>query len=243
MGFPANGGPPRVAADAVPWVTVAQMREVDRLMVEEFGIDLARMMENAGRSLAVVARWMLGGDAAGRRVLVLAGPGGNGGGGLTAARHLHVAGALVEVALAAEPAHMTGVPGEQLAILHGMGVPFATDVEGRRDLVVDAVSGYGLAGPPSGRAAELIASTAGRRVLSLDVPSGLELATGVLHAPAVRAEATVTLAAPKTALRTSGATGRLLLADISVPSAVWGRLSLPAPRVFGMAPVVEISPV
>lgn len=103
-----------------PWVSVAQMREVDRLMVEGLGISLAR--ENAGRSLAVVARRMLGGGARGRRVLVLAGAGGNGGGGLVAARHLANAGADVDVGLATAPEELRGVPGEQLAILRAMGI-------------------------------------------------------------------------------------------------------------------------
>jgi hypothetical protein len=73
---------PSVAAGSIPWLTVTQMREVDRLMIEEFAISLEQMMENAGRNLALLARHLLGGDARGRRVLVLAGTGGNGGGGL-----------------------------------------------------------------------------------------------------------------------------------------------------------------
>jgi NAD(P)H-hydrate epimerase len=94
---------PRIDAQAVPWVSVEQMREVDRIMVEELGISLVRMMENAGRSLAQLARDLLDGDTRARSILVLAGPGGNGGGGLVAARHLASAGARVAVALSARP--------------------------------------------------------------------------------------------------------------------------------------------
>lgn len=243
MAAPANA-PPRVPADSVPWVTVEQMREVDRLMVEHVGVDLVRMVENAGRSLAAVARLLLGGDTTDRRVLVLAGPGGNGGGGLAAARHLHVAGACVEVVLAADAGRLGGVPAEQLAILAAIGV--AVRGTPRRahapDLVVDALLGYGQVGPPSGRIAEAIGLTRGRRVLSLDVPSGLDPGTGAVHEPAVAPEATMTLAAPKTGLRARRAVGRLMLADISVPPVVWARLGVLAPRSFGAAPVVEISP-
>ena len=64
----------------IPVVSVAQMREVDRLMVEELGIDLLQMMENAGRALAEHTRRLVGGDVRGCRVVVLAGRGGNGGG-------------------------------------------------------------------------------------------------------------------------------------------------------------------
>ncbi len=77
-------------AEDVPAVSVEQMREVDRVMVEELGIELQQMMENAGRALARRARVMLGGDAAGQRVTVLAGSGGNGGGGMVAARRLSI---------------------------------------------------------------------------------------------------------------------------------------------------------
>ena len=73
---------PPLDANDVPFLTTDQMREVDRLMVDEYGITLFQMMENAGRALARFARTrFLGGDASGQRVLVLAGSGGNGGGG------------------------------------------------------------------------------------------------------------------------------------------------------------------
>ncbi|MGB6425643.1 MAG: hypothetical protein WBF18_10240, partial [Solirubrobacterales bacterium] len=58
------------------WISVAQMREVDRVAVE-VGLSLVRMMENAGANLAAMARELLGGDLAGRRIAVLSGPGGN----------------------------------------------------------------------------------------------------------------------------------------------------------------------
>jgi NAD(P)H-hydrate epimerase len=67
-------------------VSIDQIQEVDRLMTEEAGISLVQMMENAGRCLPAQARGMLGGDASGRQVVVLPGRGGNGGGGLAAAR-------------------------------------------------------------------------------------------------------------------------------------------------------------
>lgn len=79
----------RASMDGVPYVTTDQMREVDRLMVEEYGIVLLQMMENAGHGLARLVRdRFLGGDARGGRVMVFAGGGGNGGGGLVSARRL-----------------------------------------------------------------------------------------------------------------------------------------------------------
>jgi NAD(P)H-hydrate epimerase len=80
-------------------------------------------------------------------------------------------------------------------------------------------------------------------VLALDVPSGLELASGEVRAPHVAAEATMTLAAPKTALKApgaAGAAGRLFLADISVPGLVYERLGLRWQTPFARGPVVEL---
>lgn len=74
------------------------MREVDRAMIEEYHIELIQMMENAGRNLAHLARMpFLGGDPRGYHVVVLAGRGGNGGGGLVCPRRLYNWGANVEV--------------------------------------------------------------------------------------------------------------------------------------------------
>jgi NAD(P)H-hydrate epimerase len=207
------------------------MREVDRVMIEELQITLVRMMENAGSCLAEAARLLLRGSAFGKRVVVLAGSGGNGGGGLVAARHLANGGAVVEVCLSAPPEALTSLLREQLEILRRIGLPEApwrprTEAP---DLVLDALLGYSQRGDPRGAVAELIDWTAGRRVLALDNPSGLELSTGRLRSPAVRAAATMTLALPKEGLRAPEASshvGDLYLADISVPALVYKRLGL-----------------
>jgi NAD(P)H-hydrate epimerase len=238
---------PLIEAAAVPWLTVEQMREVDRIMVEELGISLLRMMENAGRNLAELARHLLDVDACGRSIAVLAGPGGNGGGGLVAARHLSTAGAWVQVALSAPAAQFAPVPAEQLAIAKRLGIPIHDGIEslGDPELVLDALLGYSQRGEPHGPAAELIRWSSGRRVLALDVPSGLELATGSLRTPHVVAEATLTLAAPKTALKAPGAesaVGRLYLADISVPALVYERLGVSWQTPFASASIVELGP-
>ena len=234
---------PRVSAAHIPWLTVEQMREVDRLMVEEIGISLPRMMENAGRNLADLARRLLGGSVVGKRVVVLAGPGGNGGGGMVAARHLAGAGADVAVVLSVPGERLSTVTAEQYHILRQMGLPVRVDPEDRGDvdLVLDALLGYGQRSAPGGGAARLIQWCQGRRVVSLDVPSGLELSTGLMHDPHVRAEATLTLALPKEGMRPAGsAVGKLYLADISVPRAVYQRMGLDFESPFAQGPVVLV---
>ena len=108
----------------IPFITTDQMREVDRPMIEDYGISLVQMMENAGRNLAQLARGrFLQGDPTGRRVLVLAGKGGNGGGGMVCARRLHDWGAEVQLWMTAPGNELAGVPLHQLGILERMGIP------------------------------------------------------------------------------------------------------------------------
>ena len=233
---------PAVAAGSLTWISVAQMREVDRLMIEEFAISLEQMMENAGGNLALFARALLGGDVSGRRVRVLAGSGGNGGGGLAAARHLLAAGARVSITLAAPPERLAPVTRQQYETLARLDVPHGRDLNDE-ELVIDALLGYSQKGAPSGDVAALIRRTAGATVLSLDVPSGLELESGRLHDPHVRATATLTLALPKQGLRSDDAPeviGDLYLADISVPPAVYERLGIGYSSPFRRSPLVEI---
>jgi NAD(P)H-hydrate epimerase len=233
---------PVIPADSVPWLSVEQMREVDRLMIHELGVTLEQMMENAGRNLALLARHLLGGDARGHRVLVLAGTGGNGGGGLAGARHLLVAGAYVSIALAATPEQLGPVTHKQYETLTRLGVQQGIAAH-PPELVVDALLGYGQKGAPSGEVAELISLAPAAPLLALDVPSGLELETGHLYEPHVRATTTLTLALPKEGLRTRAAAdvvGDLYLGDISVPAAVYERLGVTYSSPFGRSPLVEI---
>jgi NAD(P)H-hydrate epimerase len=220
------------------------MRDVDRVAME-LGLTLTRMMENAGANLAWLASMVLGGDVSGRRITVLAGPGGNGGGGLVAARRLIGWGADVAVRLASDPADLASVPLEQLRLLEQMEAPIEVGARGLgvTELFIDAILGYSQRGAPRDDAAALVAATADSTVLSLDVPTGLELERGVVGEPAVRAAATLTLALPKEALRTGAAeplVGDLYLADISVPATVYDRLGISYRSPFLGSPIVQL---
>jgi len=205
----------------VPALTVEQMREVDRIMVEDLHIELVQMMENAGRNLAELALRRFRPDT----VTVLAGPGGNGGGGLVAARHLANRGATVTIALSHARGELSEVTAHQLDIVDRMGIPVTSDPQPAA-LVVDALIGYSLNGDPTGRPAELInwANTQPSPVLALDNPSGLDATTGRAAIPCVHATATLTLALPKIGLLDVDQTGDLFLADISVPAVLYHRL-------------------
>jgi len=236
----------------VSFITTDQMREVDRAMIEDYGITLVQMMENAGRNLAQLARQrFLDGDPRGRRVLVLAGTGGNGGGGLVCARRLRNWGAEVQVWMTAPSTSIAEVPLHQLGILQRMGIPIVVAGEllvlPPADLLVDAMIGYSLTGPPTGLVATLIdaANNHGAPILALDVPSGVNTTTGEASGPAIRAMATLTLAMPKVGFRAETAKehiGELYLADITVPPELYGRppLDLEVPDVFAQNEIVRV---
>ncbi|HEX9028739.1 MAG TPA: NAD(P)H-hydrate epimerase [Anaerolineales bacterium] len=230
----------------IPAITTAQMAEVDRIMIETYGIQLVQMMENAGRNLAELARRMLGGQAAGKKIRVFCGAGNNGGGGMVAARHLNNWGAAVQVDLAADPEKLKPIPALQWQILRAMGLvkDLPADLE-PLDLAVDALIGYGLSGNPRGRAAEWInrMNHSGSPVLALDTPSGLDTTSGLPGDPCVRATATLTLALPKTGLLRPEArpfVGELFLADISVPPELYRELGLSVAPLFGKDTILRI---
>lgn len=205
------------------------MREVDRILTEEVGLQLVQMMENAGRHLAALAV----GRFAPQSCTVVAGSGGNGGGGMVAARHLHNRG--VDVTVVASRSAPGGVTGDQLELLRRMEVPVVADPV-PAELVVDAVLGYGVRGDPAGRAGTLVAWAAARSgpVLSLDVPSGLDATTGDVGDPCVHADVTLTLGLPKQGLVAAPAEvrGEVLTADIGVPDWVYGHVGVTVDRPF-----------
>ena len=208
----------------VPAVTSDQMREIDRIAIEETGPNLFQMMENAGRNLAALIIELLGPSWRQERVVILAGSGGNGGGGICVARHLVNHGGNV-VLVVSDVASLSGVPQAQYATYRNA----AGEIAGRADslmpdLIVDALIGYGLRSAPRGRLADLIRWTSGTGapILSLDIPSGVDGTTGEIPGVAVVPDWTMTLALPKTGLQPRR-TGQLFLGDLGIPVGTYHR--------------------
>ena len=209
----------------VPQVTAAEMARVDDVAVSETGPKLLQMMENAGRNLArnaMAARPGL------RRVSVLAGPGGNGGGGLCAARHLTNHGIDVTVVLDRDPDDLSGATATQWETLSAMDLERITEARPAvldADVTIDALLGYSLDGPPRGQIGELIDIAASADYLvSLDVPSGVDATTGEQPGVAVDPDRTLTLALPKAGL--TAVEGPIYLGDIGIPQVVYDRVGI-----------------
>jgi NAD(P)H-hydrate epimerase len=210
------------------------IREFDRHAIEDLGIPGIVLMENAGRQIADAARDMIQG-VADPDVLILAGRGNNGGDGFVVARHLAMDGVRADVALLAPRDEVRGDAATNLETLERMGFEIRTlDGPPERivaqleplltaaDLVVDGLLGTGTRGEIRRPYADVIdaVNAAGRPVLAIDIPSGMDCDTGQPLGPTIRATRTVTMAAVKTGFERPGAaeyTGEVVLADIGVP--------------------------
>lgn len=236
---------PEIGRNALSELTTSQMIEVDRAMIEDYGITLTQMMENAGRALAILTRdRFLGGMPDGKHVTVLAGSGGNGGGALVAARRLASWGCKVTVCLTKGVETFKGIPAHQLKILQAMNVLLCVSEPetSNADVILDGIIGYSLHGAPTGVAGQLIrwANSHSIPVLSLDTPSGLDANSGKAFDPSITAEATLTLALPKQGL-THSQIGDLYLADISVPPSLYERfLGLSLGPIFSKGDILRI---
>ena len=216
-------------------VTAAEMREMDRKTIEDYGVPSIVLMENAALRVVetIVERYA---PFAGKKIGILCGPGNNGGDGLAIARHLATRfNANVTVWLFADPARLVGDAAANLHITEKFGldlreqsghVPDLLDKElAQCDLIVDALLGTGINGPVRGIIGEAIEkiNASGRPVIAVDVPSGLQSDTGNVDGPCVRATVTVTFALAKIGLIDfpgGGYAGEILVADIGMPRAV-----------------------
>ncbi len=214
-------------------LTRAAARELDRRAIEEHGIASLVLMENAGRACAERVLALRG--AAPEHVLVLAGPGNNGGDGFVIARTLHNRGVQSAVRFFGDRARLeSGSPdarenarlwedlGGEL-VLAPPGVDAALDLAAP-SVVVDALFGTGLDRPLSGGFLELVraVNAARRPTLAVDLPSGLDADTGELLGDAIRATTTVTFVAPKVGFaRGDGprVCGEVVVAEIGIPRA------------------------
>ena len=240
----------------VPLPDAEAMRAIDRWAIERRGVPGLDLMERAGAGVArAVERLAPDGP-----VTIVCGKGNNGGDGLVVARLLREADRRVTVVCAESPqafagdarANLERLPGEPPVDLDGAPWERGTDPPGSRadaatdvltgaELVVDAILGTGFQGEPHGAAADAIEAVnhAGRRVVSVDVPSGVDASTGEVSGAAVRATLTVSFHAGKPGLWINPGkahAGEVQTIDIGIPRGAPGTspIGLIAPSVLGV---------
>ena len=227
-------------------LTAAEMREVDRLTTERFGIPAWQLMEAAGKSAAEVFL-----EQFGRRrttppghVCVLCGKGNNGGDGLVVARYLKEEADLVDVYLFANPEQLEGDAAKNLQRWQEVGgkiVAVTSEAEWEKhwpaiassDVILDAILGTGIRGGASGFVARAIEdvnrlsrnATAPRPgwIVAVDTPTGLPSDGAPADGPVIRAHLTVTFTAPKIGQmisRDAGCCGDLVVRQIGTPEAL-----------------------
>jgi NAD(P)H-hydrate epimerase len=206
--------------DDLALLTPVQMGKADRAS-EAAGASGNAMMEAAGGAVAVAigGRWPM------RPVTVLCGPGNNGGDGFVVARHLRAAGWPVKVALLGDREKLSGEAAHAAARWRGEVVPMTPPCLDGAGLVVDAIFGAGLARPVAGKALLVVEALKARRppICAVDVPSGLDGATGKVRGAAAPADLTVTFFRKKPGhllYPGRGLCGDLIVAPIGTPDAV-----------------------
>jgi len=216
------------------------LRELDRRAVEAYHIPILVLMENAGRSVAEIVLRLAPRP---EKILILAGPGNNGGDGLVAARHLHNAGISPTVLLMSKRSAYGGGAATQLQIADAMRLTVCESSpdlhelnawilsSGESGLIIDAIFGTGLSRPVEGLAAGVIraANESGRPILAVDIPSGLDCDTGRPvsdQSPVIRAIQTVSFCGWKKGFANAFEfTGLVTIADIGAPAELLRQLA------------------
>lgn len=228
--------------DDLPILTRAQVRELDRVAIEEYGVPGVVLMENAGRGAAERLLARLKGD---ERVLIICGAGNNGGDGYVVARHVAEAGLAVLVvetvppdALSPDAAVYRRVCAAlELALVHapdGAALRVQLGTAGTHEVVIDALLGTGFSGASLREPAAGLLTALGEAVerwesvvVALDAPSGFDVDTGEVAPEALRAGLTLTFAASKPALadpQNEPRVGRVLVVPIGAPRAAYERV-------------------
>ena len=218
---------PSIGWDELPQVNAAQMQQLMMLATGKYALDERVLIEHTGRNLARLVE-LKGGDGP---VLVVAGRGNNGSGGLAAARMLAARGRRVWVVPTHEVGNYSGTPREQLDLLNDFdGVRVRTSLPKMKfSCVVDAAIGTHLEGPPRGRTLDVITvinNLSGSCVIALDVPTGMHVDDGSTPGAVVEATHTMAVALPKRGVAPGGHVGELLVGDIGIPPKLYGDLGL-----------------
>ena len=234
---------PAVLRDQVGSVSSAALRRADAEAASTFGIEPLQLMEVAGWQVARFVDAFLDGIQ-NKRVTVVAGSGNNGGDALVAARFLLQRGAIVNASIVPSR-NANSLAGRHALTIRRLGIPITEAPQGigaSADVLIDGLFGTGIRLPLRDPAPAIIAAmnATGRPIVAIDVPSGMDADTGMGANTAVRAAATVTLAAPKAGLAGASNAGRVFVADIGMPLALFGSERDKLAALYALGDLVEL---
>ena len=235
-------------------VTATEMREIDRITSERFGVPSLTLMENAGTA---VAEFVISQYPSAERIGVICGKGNNGGDGFVAARKLHSAGKGVRIILLAEPSQLRGDAAEMFGRLPIAPVIVRSSEELKAEhaqavfeseLLLDAILGTGFKPPVSGLYADAIKllNTSSAPVVAVDIPSGADSdVMGEQIGTVARADAVITFTAPRPAHVFGRLTdGPTVIAPIGSPDeAIVSSLQLDLITAGDIAPLIGPRPL
>ena len=217
--------------------SVSEMRKMDETAVKKYGIDELLLMENAGNAVFFAIEKEI--NIRKNKFLVFAGSGNNGGDGMVLARKLHSNGTEVKFFLLTEEQKLKGITKKNFQILKKIGIPIKkkptqkeieTEIK-KRDIIIDAMLGTGLSGKVRGnykKTIELV-NKSGKKVISVDIPSGINGNTGEIMGEAIKSDITVTFGLPKIGnLNYPGYehTRKLIVSHISFPPELYNNKSI-----------------
>jgi NAD(P)H-hydrate epimerase len=234
---------PVVFWDQVRPIASTALRRADAEAASTFGIEPTQLMEIAGWQVARFVDAFRNGIR-NKRVIVVAGSGNNGGDALVAARFMQQRGAIVSASIvpSRDP---NSLPARHAQTVRRLGIPVhhaPQGIDASADLLVDGLFGTGIRLPLRDPAPAIIEAmnNAGPPIVAIDAPSGLDADTGMGAETAVRAAATVTLVAPKAGLARASNAGRVFVADIGMPAALFGADGEALAALYAVGDLVEL---
>jgi hydroxyethylthiazole kinase-like uncharacterized protein yjeF len=235
---------PAVPWNQVPTLSSAALRQADEQAGSHFGIEPIQLMEVAGWQVARFVDDFVDG-VRGKRVIVVAGSGNNGGDALVAARFLHQRGAVV-LASTVPTRDSASLVARQALTIARLGIEMLVapqGVDSSGDVIVDGLFGIGIRLPLRDPAPRIIQAMNASHVpiVAIDVPSGLDADTGAGGEGAVRAAATITLVAPKSGLRGATDAGRVFVADLGMPVRVFATERDALAGLYQIGDLVELT--
>ncbi|MCL2462228.1 MAG: NAD(P)H-hydrate dehydratase [Defluviitaleaceae bacterium] len=238
-------------------VTAGQMRRIEKIAIEDFGIPALILMENAAARVSEACLRALEGRKS-PKVTVIAGPGNNGGDGFAAARRLFVKNVETSVIFVGDIDAVRGDAAVNLEIARRLGIEITTLLTAdsplniplaleSSDLVVDALFGTGLDRRLEGSYEYIVemVNTYAKYVVAIDMPSGVNSDNGQIMGNAVWADETVMLGLPKIGgMAGAGAerAGKVSVADISIPQAAINQVEIDADIYMSGAEVRKLLP-